>query len=169
VADIPFADDTFDVVAGVQTFEHWAEESLGRQLKHEAGLSEAWRVLKPGGLLYLDAPIHLHGHEMFIAGDVDRIRRLFDEKLWQPVVLEKWRQDYWPLERYVTPEPDRSAWAKVVTSYSTALLEDIVARGSVHLLTIRATKREDGSQRREVSAPDGGVYQREVWERGKYQ
>lgn len=141
VADIPFPDSTFDVVVGVQTFEHWAEELLGRQWGHEAGVSEVWRVLNPGGLLYLDAPIHLHGHEMFIVGDVDRIRGLFDAKLWTVLALEKWRQDYRPLERYAPPERDRSYWGKAVTSYSTELLQDIASNRSVHLLTISATKR----------------------------
>ena len=80
--DIPFPDGTFDVVFGNQSFEHW-EEPLpdGTPSPSYADcLAEIWRVLRPGGTLYLDAPIHLHGHEMFVAGDVARIVALFDER-----------------------------------------------------------------------------------------
>ena len=52
-----------------------------RRRPYAACLAEIWRVLRPGGSLYLDAPIHLHGHEMFVAGDVARIVALFAAEL----------------------------------------------------------------------------------------
>jgi hypothetical protein len=58
------------------------------------------RVLKPGGRLSLNVPIHLHGHLMFVRGDVEGILRLFDPSLWIVDEYESWRQDYEPLEPF---------------------------------------------------------------------
>lgn len=144
VTAIPFPDDTFDIVVGIQTLEHW-EEPLpdpGLKVGYAASFSEIARVLKPEGSIYFDAPIHLHGHEMFIAGDVDRIRGLLDPALWRDVRIEKWRQDHAPLDRYRTPERDARTWEKAVASYSRTLLEEILNERSVWLMTIRATVRK---------------------------
>lgn len=145
VADIPFPDATFDLVAGIQTLEHWAEPLPGVDVAagYAAGLAEVFRVLKPGGSIYFDAPIHLHGHEMFVAGDVERIRGLFDPAQWRDLAMEQWREDYAPLERYPPPEADSRHWRESVTSYARAQLEQVVAEGSVWLLTVRATKRRE--------------------------
>lgn len=142
VADIPFADGTFDIVVGIQSLEHWAEPLPDPSLKtgHEKGLAEVHRVLKPGGSIYFDAPIHLHGHEMFIMGDLPRIADLFDNGQWRDVRLQKWREEYAPLQRYPTPEPDLHTWPNAVTSYPQALQEKIRNEGSVWLLTICAAK-----------------------------
>ena len=43
--DIPFPDDSFDLVTAVATFHHWADR--------EAGLAEAVRVLASGGRLLI--------------------------------------------------------------------------------------------------------------------
>ena len=69
---IPFPNETFDVVFGIQSIEHWEERqaSLPENLTYAGCLAEVWRVLKPGGSIYFDAPIHLHGHEMFVLGDL---------------------------------------------------------------------------------------------------
>jgi SAM-dependent methyltransferase len=141
--DIPFPEATFDVVFGVQSFEHWEEGHPLQDARptYAQCLKEIWRVLKPGGFLYLDAPIHLHGHEMFIAGDVARIVGLFDPALWREVVTEKWRYDHAPLPRYPTPAEDLAVWGAVVKSYDPAALEAIKVDGTVWLLTVTATKR----------------------------
>lgn len=142
VADMPFDDGSFDIVVGIQTLEHWAEPlpNTGLTTDYAAGLTEVHRVLKPGGSIYFDAPIYLHGHEMFIAGDISRIRDLFDPVHWRDITVELWREDYSPLERYPAPEGDRKSWKHSVTSYSPELLEDIRNNRSVSLLTIKAIK-----------------------------
>ena len=140
VAAIPFPDNTFDIVVGVQTLEHW-EESLpdpGLVTDYAASFNEIFRVLRPNGSIYFDAPIYLHGHEMFIAGDIDRIRGLFDPALWRDVRIEKWRENHAPLERYATPESDARTWEQAVTSYPPALLADIRNERSVCLIAISA-------------------------------
>jgi SAM-dependent methyltransferase len=142
--DIPFGDETFDVVFGVQSFEHWEEPLPGidEPPSYRECLAEIWRVLKPGGSLYLDAPIHLHGHEMFIAGDVDRIVALFDRDRWADVVVERWRYDHSPLPRYPTPASDAAHVRGIpIVGYDRALIDDLQANGTVWLLTVTAVKR----------------------------
>ena len=141
--DIPFPDETFDIAFGNQSFEHWEE---GHHLQtdkpgYKECLAEVWRVLKPGGIVYLDAPMHLHGHEMFIAGDVARILGLFDTTVWSDVVAEKWRSDHAPLPPYPTPATDLASWQTAVKTYDAAVLDKIKHRGTVWLLTVTARKR----------------------------
>jgi SAM-dependent methyltransferase len=139
---IPFPDETFDLVFGNQSFEHW-EEPLpdgSPAPSYEACLDEIRRVLKPGGSLYLDAPIHLHGHEMFVAGDVERILRLFRPERWRDVVAERWRYEHEPLPRYPTPAADIEHVRGTIKSYDPAMIADVQQRGSVWLLVVTAKK-----------------------------
>ena len=140
--DIPFPDSTFDLVFGNQTFEHWGEPLPDGTTgpTYTECLAEIWRVLKPGGRLYLDAPVHLHGHEMFVAGDVQRILALFDAALWADVVTERWRYDHAPLPRYPTPDADARAALENLSSYDRAAIAELQANGSVWLLTVTAKK-----------------------------
>jgi SAM-dependent methyltransferase len=130
---IPFENETFDLVFGIQSLEHWEEAHPNIRVKstYESSLEEVWRVVKPGGRIYFDAPIHLHGHEMFIAGDVPRVLGLFDADLWTNVVAEKWRYDYDPLPRYPTPDKELAHWPRQLTGLD----------NSVWLLTLTAEKK----------------------------
>ena len=140
--DIPFPDATFDVVFGSQSFEHW-EEPLPDGTpspSYAECLAEVWRVLKPGGSLYLDAPIHLHGHEMFVAGDVERIVALFASDAWADVTIERWRYDHEPLPRYPTPAADVDYVRGTIKSYDLGKIAELQTNGSVWLLTVTAVK-----------------------------
>lgn len=142
-ADIPFPDGTFDLVFGIQTLEHWGQPLPHLGLKgsdYGACVQEVWRVLKPGGAIYLDAPIHLHGTEMFVMGDLPRIRALFDDALWSDVVLERWREDHEPLPPY-PPGPNLyPAWEREVHSYDPEAVARVKQK-SIWLLAITARKR----------------------------
>lgn len=140
--DIPFPDATFDVVFGNQSFEHWEEPlpSGAPPPSYAECLAEIWRVLRPGGTLYLDAPIHLHGHEMFVAGDVERIVALFANERWTGVTVERWRYDHAPLPRYPTPAADVRYVQGTIKSYDAARIADVQANGTVWLLTVTAAK-----------------------------
>ena len=144
--EIPFPDETFDLVFGNQTFEHWGEPLPDGTMgpTYSECLAESWRVLKPGGRLYLDAPIHLHGHEMFVAGDTERILALFDRALWSGIVTERWRSEPAPLARYPTPEGDARDALCNLSSYDAATIADLQVNGTVWLLTVTATKVAPG-------------------------
>ena len=141
--EIPFPDETFDLVCGNQSLEHWGDPLPNGQSppSYESCLREVRRVLKSAGRLYLDAPIHLHGHEMFVAGDIDRIRQLFDGDEWHDVSFERWRYDHEPLPRYPTPVTDIGYGGGTVRSYDPAFIEDVQTNGTVWLLAVTAVKR----------------------------
>lgn len=138
-ADIAFADETFDLVFGIQSLEHWEEPhpNIPVRSTYAACLREVWRVLKPGGTVYLDAPIHLHGHEMFVTGDLPQIRRLFDDRLWSGVTMERWRYDHEPLASYPAPAGDVAGWPSHVAARQPF--------GSVWLLAVTAWRRSSDS------------------------
>jgi SAM-dependent methyltransferase len=141
-AEIPFPDATFDRVFGIQSFEHWGQKANARMVPSDYRdcLGEVWRVMRPGARLYLDAPIHFHGHEMFIMGDVGRIRGLFETGGWTNLVLERWRRAYAPLEKYPPSPKVQAEWPLEISSYSPQEMEAVRERASVWLLTISARK-----------------------------
>ena len=96
VASVPLPDDHVDVVLANQSLEHWHE--YGTSFRR--GFREIHRILKPGGVLIMNFPIHLHGHPIFIRGEISNIRALWSPKLWNNLVFEEWRRNYHPLERY---------------------------------------------------------------------
>jgi SAM-dependent methyltransferase len=95
LADLSFADDSFDLVIGNQTMEHWAEYGC----RTEWGLYQCFRVCKPGGQVLLNVPIHYHGTRLFLLGHVDRIHALF-EPFSQSIVMEEWGKICTPLPPY---------------------------------------------------------------------
>ncbi len=104
-------------------------------------MDEILRVLKPGGEVYLDAPIHYHGHEMFIVGDVDRLRKLFDDNRWEGVVMQRWRKEHHPLDRFLPSAKVQQEWPIENVSYPAETLRKIHEEASAWLLTFRARKR----------------------------
>ena len=141
-ANIPFPDQTFDRVFGIQSFEHWGQKAAkGRSPSDYAHcLAEIFRVMKPGGRLYLDAPIHFHGHEMFIMGDMPRIRGLFSAGMWQDLVMQCWRKDFHPLEIYPPNQTVLQEWPIEISSYPAEMVAEAREKGSVWLLTVSASK-----------------------------
>ncbi len=142
-ADIPFPDSTFDLVFGIQTFEHWGQrvKAFMRPSRYEDCMQEILRVLKPGGSIYLDAPMHFHGNEMFVMGDVDKLRELFDDSKWDDVEVERWRHKYEPLERFLPSQPELDLWPEEVTSYPKEQIAEIQKNGSAWMATFKARKR----------------------------
>ncbi|NNL56290.1 MAG: class I SAM-dependent methyltransferase [Pseudomonadales bacterium] len=142
-ANIPFPDNTFDMAFGIQSIEHWGQKVGGRTpSNYSECLAEICRVIKPGGNIYFDAPIYFHGHEMFIANDLPRIRALFSDDLWREVKIEKWREQYQPLERYPPPTAVlQRDWPVELESYTLESLEPIREHGSVYMIAITANKK----------------------------
>jgi SAM-dependent methyltransferase len=93
VGSLPFADDYLDGIAAGQCMEHWYQRGDTIQ----DGLTEIYRVLKPGGMLYIDVPVHSHGDPLFLEGDVEKIMAEFPEEMWDVVKVEKRRTPCDPL------------------------------------------------------------------------
>jgi ubiquinone/menaquinone biosynthesis C-methylase UbiE len=140
---IPFPDQTFDKVFAIQSVEHWGQRAGGvrEPSSYPDCIAEISRVLKPGGTVYLDAPVHFHGNEIFIMGDIGKVRSLFPEDQWKNVQIEKWREDYSPLERYVPTEKDIKDWPIEVTSYPADQVAEARENGVVWLMVVTAEKR----------------------------
>lgn len=138
VTCLPFEDSSIDYVIATQSMEHWFE--FGSTFR--AGIREIHRVLKPGGTANINVPIHLHGHPIFVRGDLKRIRSLFYESHWQQVQMEEWRREHEPLDRWLGWHlgkiPDSSIPKS--ESASTWILEVILTRSSE---TRRPTFREE--------------------------
>ena len=140
--DIPFPDQTFDKVFAVQSIEHWGQKALGfAPSSYPDCIAEIHRVLKPGGTIYLDAPIHFHGHEMFIMGDLEKIKSQFRNDQWKNVQIEKWREDCEPLEPYRPPENCLNKdWPIEITSYPDEEVKQARETGLVWMIAITAEK-----------------------------
>ncbi|TDO14587.1 methyltransferase family protein [Mycobacterium sp. BK086] len=67
---LPFADDTFDRVLSSMMLHH-----LDHEVK-AAALSEAFRVLKPGGEMHVVDIVHAHGPVQTTADEVPELMRL---------------------------------------------------------------------------------------------
>lgn len=117
VSDIPTDDCTFDWVIAFSTMEHWCE--FGDSL--ESGLQEIHRVLKPGGMLLLEAPMFVHGDERFHFGEVNVIKRIVMGLPWD-VQFEEWRKDHFPLEPVYGWDP-KFQRAKQVPEYEQRALK----------------------------------------------
>ncbi|HLF31253.1 MAG TPA: class I SAM-dependent methyltransferase [Xanthomonadales bacterium] len=144
-AAIPFPDGSFDLVYGIQTFEHWGQKAgtVMRPSRYADCMQEILRVLKPGGRVYLDAPMHYHGNEMFIMGDVDSLRRLFDDGQWEELVMERWRRDYQPLERFMPGAKVLAEWPIEISNYPESEITALLQSASAWLLTFSARKRKN--------------------------
>ena len=140
--NLPFPDATFDMVFGIQSLEHWGQKTRKHSYptQYPDCLHEIYRVLKPGGEVYLDAPIHLHGHEMFIMGDIPRIKSLFANKFWSDLTMERWRYHYEPLERHAPTPTEVRRWPAEIDSYTP---EEVEVQKDKHiwLLALTASKR----------------------------
>ena len=82
IDDIPFQDNTFDLVLCNQMLEHIYEYGISW---HDA-FTEINRVLKVGGIFLANSPFHLHGHPHFLFGRRQKIRRTL-RKYFKPVSM----------------------------------------------------------------------------------
>jgi SAM-dependent methyltransferase len=121
VSFLPFADETFDLVIGNQTMEHWPNINKA--------LLEIKRVMKVGSELHLNVPIHLHGADIFVTGDFSGIEKAFNKAGFVIDKAETWRQDHMPLEKYFPSESSSHCKKlKVNLTYKNAYVANFVLR-----------------------------------------
>ncbi|MFC5489969.1 class I SAM-dependent methyltransferase [Dokdonella soli] len=103
LAELSYSDESFDIVVGNQTMEHWGEHGCTL----EWGLYQCFRVTKIDGLVLLNVPIHFHGTKEFVHGRLDVMRDLFS-KFSNSATMERWGSPTDPLPPYY-PHPDYEA------------------------------------------------------------
>ena len=92
----------FDLVYGASTIEHWHEDLENRDdtiRAYREDVRECWRLLRPGGVLLMNAPMFVHGNRWFMRGDVALVESLFGDE-WRSVVFEHWRERHDDLAPY---------------------------------------------------------------------
>lgn len=95
--NLSFPSDSFDLVIGNQTIEHWAEFGCDTRL----GLFQCFRVCKQGGMVVMNAPIHFHGSAPFLMGNFECIKSLFESFSLQ-VAIESWGRESYPIPPFFT-------------------------------------------------------------------
>lgn len=80
--DIPFPDESFDLVIAVATFHHWADR--------DAGLAEAIRVVAPGGrLLIVEKDLANGGEHGLTPNDATLLAARLDESGFEDVEVSE--------------------------------------------------------------------------------
>jgi SAM-dependent methyltransferase len=118
LAQLSFADEQFDLIIGNQTMEHWGEHGC----TPEWGLYQCFRVLKPGGRVFMNVPIHFHGTKDFVHGRKENLKKMFGN-FSKTIEMESWGDPTNPLPPYY---PHPRFWA--------------LKNHPAHVLDIRATK-----------------------------
>ena len=139
VKKMPFHDNSFDIVLCNQTMEHWFEYNVS--LKQ--ALREMNRVLKKGGVLMVNAPIHLHGDPRFLSGNIKKIRASFKKSMWKVSLFER-----------VYPTKKTKDWKKISAKgffshfgYPSFLINNS-KEARTHQINIHAVKISTSSKRK---------------------
>lgn len=115
VAHLPFSDGAFAAVVGTQTIEHWEDPtSPVKDCDYRSAMEEVYRVLRPGGWIYFDAPVHLHGASEFILGDLEKIRSIFSFQEWEGLRVLTWRKRFAPLRPALPKKDEVEEWPGII-------------------------------------------------------
>lgn len=110
VHSIPFENDYFDVVLSNQSIEHWFEYGVTL----DQGLTDIGRVLRVGGEARINFPMHLHGHPIFVRGNLSAVKALLDPNLWMlesmTAFIDSGEADYQGWRR--CGFPDKYVWSR---------------------------------------------------------
>lgn len=142
IPEIPFLENSLDGIFGIQTIEHWEDIFTPGDLTYEQALDDIWRALKPGGWIYFDAPVHLHGAKPFIRGDLKAIHAIFDPDKWCNIKLTSWRHQTGPIKPHFAPKGESDRWLQVFGSDAQDEV-DALKENPAWIIGIRAEKRMD--------------------------
>jgi SAM-dependent methyltransferase len=134
---LPFLDESFDVVFGTQVIEHIEDPAM--DIGYASALGDVWRLLRPGGWIFFDGPIHLHGAPEFVRGDLARIRAIFGRPAWSDVRLTTWRRKHEPLPKHHAPRHESERWAEILGEGTEREVAEL-RRRSAWIVAVRATK-----------------------------
>ena len=93
------------MIIGSQTIEHWKKPSKALRQIH--------RVLRPGGIVSLTAPVHFHGHKNFISGNFDVIQKTIMKNGFKIERFETWRRKHSDLSVYQPDDYNKKYLRKV--------------------------------------------------------
>ena len=80
-----FDEDYFDVIMGIQSFEHWGE--IVGNGAYVDGIYQCGKVIKSKGWFIQDFPICHHGQDYFVYEKWNELRELFDRNVWGDVEI----------------------------------------------------------------------------------
>jgi len=142
VHHIPCRDDFFDMVVGIQTIEHWPRDGyLDSASEYGKALSEIWRVLKPGGSVYFDAPVFLHGAPEFVKGDTKSIKHFFSHQPqpWANLKITSWRKSRaWFIRKKIASRRERDRWPQIFR-HDERILRELRGK-STYIISLTAGK-----------------------------
>lgn len=100
----------FDLIYSSNSFEHLHEDLTDRNealAAYRRDIRACLDLLRPGGVLLCNVPIHLHGNRLFVLGDVGTVAEMFGDE-WASVTFEHWRENHGELMPYA-PGPRKAA------------------------------------------------------------
>jgi len=106
--------ECFDLIYANNSIEHWHEEiqDIDESLElYRRDISRCYSLLKPGGQLLINLPIHVHGNPIFMHGKVNIIEQFFDRNAWDSIIFEHWRERYDDLMPYA-PGARKRVWVE---------------------------------------------------------
>ena len=112
---IPFPNGEFGAILSTHSIEHWCEHLNNDPSYYPVAMKEINRALCKDGVCFTIVPIGYvnHGNNFFVRGNMDDIRSIFDNSIWQNVEFEECLKDYAPLEPFLDfpkPRTDKPIW-----------------------------------------------------------
>ena len=123
--------ESFDLIYSNSSIEHWHEsiEDSDQSLElYKKDISFCYKILKPGGYLLINTPIHVHGNKIFVHGKIEKIEKFFNYDYWKSITFEHWREQFDDLMPYA-PVHRKKAWInKYGYDFNNIWIGNIVAK-----------------------------------------
>lgn len=95
-----FEEDFFDIIIGIESFEHWGDQIKSRienypggRAAYKIGVQQCAKILKPGGRFEQEVPVQSHGEDYFRLELWDELQENFPSDTWSKMqIIEKGRE-----------------------------------------------------------------------------